>query len=82
MIERDIQSLQDVSHLVEMQGADPLWGKVRRALGSRGRTSEQEGLTDTELNKYLVDDHNLLWLEYERVGVLARKRQYSWSHNA
>ena len=60
MIERTIQSLQDAPRLVEMQGADPLLGKVRRVLGSRGGTREQEGLTDAELNKYLIDDQNLL----------------------
>ena len=48
-------------------------GKVRRVLGSKGGTREQEGLTDAELNINLIDDQNLLWLECERVGVLARK---------
>ena len=48
-------------------------GKVRRVLGSKGGTREQEGLTDAELNINLIADQNLLWLECERVGVLARK---------
>ena len=73
MIERAIQSLQDVPRLVEMQEEDPLLGKVRRVLGSRECTRGQEGLTDAELSKYLVDDQNLLWLKCARVGVLARK---------
>ena len=42
-------------------------------MGSRGDMSEQEGLTDAELNKDLSDDQNLLRQESERVGLLARK---------
>ena len=34
---------------------------------------EQEGLTDAELKKYLIDNQSLLWLECERIGVFARK---------
>ena len=75
VVERAIQSLQHVSRLVEMQGADPLLGKVRRVLGSRGGTREQEGLTDAELNKYLIYDQN-------GKGYWQGKRQYSRSHNA
>ena len=52
---------------------NPLLGKVRRVLGSRGDMREQGGLTDVELNKFLIDDQNLPLLECERVGVLARK---------
>ena len=73
VIERAIQSLQDVPRFVKMQGADPLLGKARRVLGSRGGTREQEGLTDAELSQYVIGDQNLLWLECERVGILARK---------
>ena len=72
MIERDIQSLLDVPGLVRKQEADQVLDKVRRVRGSNRDTRGREGLTDAELNKYLIDDQDLLWLECERVGVLTR----------
>ena len=59
------------SSLDQDAGSRPAIGQGQAS--SRGGTSEQEGLADAELSKYLVDDQNLLWLECECVGVSARK---------
>ena len=70
MIQRALQALRDVPHLVRIQTSDPFLGKVRRALCSQRGASEQKDLTDTDMNRCLIDDQSLLWLEIELSGAL------------
>lgn len=65
--------------MARKQAADQLHGKVGRVLGMKVDTRAREGLTDAELKSYLMDDKDLLWLEWESVGVLTRNRWYSLS---
>ena len=51
------------------------WARSGECWVVGGGTREQEGLTDAELNKYLIYDQN-------GKGYWQGKRQYSRSHNA
>ena len=73
VIERAIRSLQDVPRLVRMQEADPFLNKVRQSLFGQGEIAGMDGLTKKVVNRYLVDDQSLLWLEMERNATLVRR---------
>ena len=65
LTERAIRSLQGMLRLVGMQEADPFLNKVRQAMFGQGEIARTNGLTKEVVNRYLIDDQSLLWLEME-----------------
>ena len=69
-IERAIRSLQDMPRLVRMQEAYPFLNRIRQALFGQGEIAGANGLTKEVVNRHLIDDQSLLWLEMERSATL------------
>ena len=72
-IELAIRSLQDVPQLVRMHEADPFLNKGRQALFGQRNRAGANGLTKEVVNRYLIDNQSLLWLEMERSATLVRR---------